>query len=79
MTDMPVPPLDAPEMNHEVEEAKEVDTATAYNITNQEVRLKHKEQKYEVYMSTFSYKGDNSYLDSETDTDSNATAYPFLG
>ena len=29
-------------------------------------------------MSTFGYDGDDSNLDSETDTDSNTTAYPFL-
>ena len=67
------------EMNHEVEEAKEDDTATAYNMTDQEVRLQHKEEKYEVYMSTFSCEGDDSDLDSEIDTHSNVTAYPFLG
>ena len=76
-TDTVVCPLDAPETNHEVEEAKEDDAVTAYNITDQEVRLQHKEEKYEVYMSTFSYKGDDSNLDSKTDIDSNVTAYPF--
>ena len=77
MTDMSVPPLDAPEMNHEVEEAKVDDTAMAYNVTDQEARLQH-EEKYGVYMSTFGYEGDNSNLDSTTDTDSNMTAFPFL-
>ena len=76
---MPVPPLDAPEMNHEAEEAKVDDTAMAYNMTDQEVRLQHKEEKYEVYMSTFGYEGDDSNLDSKTDTNSSATAYSFLG
>ena len=74
MTDTPVPSLDTPEMNHKVEEAKEDDMAMAYNMTNQEVRLQHKEEKYEVYISTFSYTGDDSNLDSETDTNSNVTA-----
>ena len=36
---MLVHPLDTPEMNHKVEEAKEDDTATTYNITDQEVRV----------------------------------------
>ena len=58
---------------------KEDDTVMAYNMTNQEVRLQHEEEKYEVYMSTFGYEGDDSNLDSKTDTDSNVTAYPFLG
>ena len=65
MTDTPVPPLDAPEMYHEVEEAKEDNKTTAHNITNQEVRLQHEEEKYEVYMSTFGYVGNDSDLDSK--------------
>ena len=76
MTDIPVPPPDVPETKHE--EAKEDDPTMMYNMTNQEVRLQHEEEKYRIYMSTFSYKGDNSNLDSEMDTDSNAMAYPFL-
>ena len=63
-------------MNHE--EPKEDGSAVMYNMTNQEVRLQHEEEKYGIYMSTFSYEGDDSNLDSETDTDSNATAYLFI-
>ena len=77
MTDIPVPPLDMPEMKHK--EVKEDNPTMMYNMTDQKVRLQHEEEKYGIYMSTFSYKGDNSDLDSETDTDSNAMAYPFLG
>ena len=40
MTDTAVPELDAPEMKHVVEEAKEDDMATAYNMTNQERSMK---------------------------------------
>ena len=75
-TDILVPLLDVPEMKHK--EAKEDDPTPMYNMTNQEVRLQHEEEKYRIYMSTFGYEGDNSDLDSEMDTDSNATAYPFL-
>ena len=76
MTDIPVSPLDAPEMKHE--EAKEDDPTMTYNMTNQEVRLHHEEEKYRIYMRTFSYKGDNSNLDSGMDTISNVMAYPLL-
>ena len=76
MTDIPVPPLDAPETKHKG--AKEDNPTMTYNMTNQEVRLQHEEEKYRIYMRTFSYKGDDSDLDSEMDTNSNATAYPFL-
>ena len=76
MTDILVPPLDVSETKHE--EAEE-DDPMMYNMTDQEVRLQHKEEKYGIYMSTLGYKGDNSDLDSEMDTDSNAMAYPFLG
>ena len=64
------------ETNHE--EAKEANPTTMYNMTNQEVRLQHEEEKYGIYMSTFAYKGDNSNLDSKMDTNYNAMAYPFL-
>ena len=47
-------------------------------MTNQEVRLQHEEEKYGIYMSTFGYERDDSNLDSEMDSNSNATAYPFL-
>ena len=30
-------------------------------------------------MSTFSYEGDNSDLDSDTESDSDMAAYPYLG
>ena len=76
MTDILAPPPVMPVMNHE--EPKEDSLTMTYNMTNQEVRLQHKEEKYGIYMSTFSYKGDISNLDSKTDIDSNATAYPFL-
>ena len=47
-------------------------------MTDQEIQLQHKEEKYRIYISTFSYEGDNSDLDSEMDSDSNVTAYLFL-
>ena len=76
MTDIPAPPLVMPVMNHE--EPKEDGSTMTYNMTNQEVRLQHEEEKYRIHMSTFGYEGDDSDLDSKMDTDSNATAYPFL-
>ena len=74
--DILAPPLVAPVMKHE--EPKEDNPTMMYNMTNQEVRLQHEEKKYGTYMSTFSYEGDNSDLDSEMDTNSNATSYLFL-
>ena len=47
-------------------------------MTDQEVRFQDEEEKYGIYMSTFSYEGDDSELDSKMDTDSNAIAYPLL-
>ena len=75
-TNIPAPPPVMPVMNHE--EPKEDGSVATYNMTDQEVRLQHEEDKYGIYMSTFSYEGDNSKLDSEMDTDSNTTAYLFL-
>ena len=72
MTDILVAPVT------KCKETKEDDPTMMYNMTDQEVRLQHEEEKYGIYMSTFSYEGDNSNLDSKTDTDSNGTGYPFL-
>ena len=46
-------------------------------MIDQEIWLQHKEEKYEIDMSTFGYEGDDSDLDSKTDTDSNVMAYPY--
>ena len=74
--DIPGHPSVMPVMKHE--EPKEDDPATTYNMTDHEVRLQHKEEKYGIYMSTFHYEGDDSDFDSKMDTDSNTTAYQFL-
>ena len=74
--DIPVPPLDAPEMKHE--EAREDNPTTMYNMTDQELGLQHKGEKNGIYMSTLGYEGDDSSLDSKMDSDSNAMAYLFL-
>ena len=76
-TDIPAPPLDTPEAKYK-ELRKDDPTTTTYNMTDQEVRLQYEEEKYGIYMSTFGYKGDDSDLDSEMDSDSKRMAYPFL-
>ena len=76
MTDILVPPQDAPETKHK--EAKEYDPTTTYNMTDREVRLQYEEEKYGINMGTFGYEGDNSNLDSKKDTDSNMIVYPYL-
>ena len=76
MTNTPALPPVMPVTNHE--EPKEDGSVVIYNMTKQEFRLQHKKEKYRIYMSTFSYEGDDSDLDSKMDTDSNATAYLFL-
>ena len=48
----------------------------AYSMTEQELKLQHEEEKYGIYMNTFSYEGDNSELD--TDMESKVMAYPYL-
>ena len=75
-TDKLALPLVKPVTKHE--EAKEDDPTTMYNMTDQEVKLQHEEERYGIYMSTFGYEGDDSDLDSKTDSDSDAIAYPFL-
>ena len=76
-TDILAPPLDTLEAKY-IELRKDDPTTTMYNMTNQEVRLQHEEEKLGIYISTFGYEGDDSDLDSEMDSDSNVMAYPFL-
>ena len=47
-------------------------------IMRQEKVQQEEEEKYNIYMSNFSYEGDDSDLDSETDSESEGQAYPFL-
>ena len=49
-----------------------------YEMTKQEAQLQEEEEKYGICMSIFRYKGDDSNLDSGTDTKSDLTAYPYL-
>ena len=76
--DILVPPLDAPEVKCKEARKDDPTTTPTYNLTNQEVKLQHEEEKYRIYMNTFGYEGDNSDLDSEMDSNSNVTAYPLL-
>ena len=76
MTNILAPPPVMSGMNHD--KPKEDGSVVMYKMTYQEVRLQHEEEKYGIYMSTFSYEGNNSNLNSKTDTNSKATAYPFL-
>ena len=75
-TDILAPPLGTPGAKYK-ELRKDNPTTTTYSMTDQEVRLQHEEEKYGIYMSTFSYEGDDSNLDSEMGSDSNAMAYLF--
>ena len=76
MTDTLIPPPDTSEEKCKVEGTKDDDKIPMYNMTKQQQRLQCEEEKYRIYMSTFSYEGDDSDLDLETD--SNVTAYPLL-
>ena len=73
-----VPLLDMLEDKCKAEGMEDDDETPIYNMTEHEQRLQCKEEKYDIYMSTFGYEGDDSDLDSDMDTDSNAMAYPFL-
>ena len=77
-TDILAPLPDMPEVKCEEDRRDKPMTTLTYKMTDQEIRLQHEEEKYGIYMSTFSYEGDNSDLDSETDSDSNVMAYPYL-
>ena len=79
-TDAPAQLPDMPEEKGKVE--NEVSDSLAkpmYEMTKQEIQLQEEEKKYGIYMSTFVYKGDDSNLDSGTETESDTNAYPYLG
>ena len=79
LTDVLVPSPDVPELKCKGEDKKnEPITTLTYKMTDQEIWLQEEEEKFRIYMSTFSYEGDNSNLDSETDSDSNAMSYEYL-
>ena len=70
--------LEAPERKSRTEDAEDDTSEPQYKVTEQEHRLQEEETKYKIYMNTFRYEGDDSNLDSKTDTDSNVTTYPYL-
>ena len=77
MTDTLAPQPDMTEKEHEVEGMKDENVTLVYNMTNQEQRLQC-EEKFNIYMSTFGYEGDDSDLDSDTHLDSYTMPYPYL-
>ena len=80
LTDVLAPPPDVPEVKSKREDGTNRPTMTpTYEMMAQEIQLQKEEEKYGIYMSTFRYEGDDSDLDSETESDSNVTAYPYLG
>ena len=70
--------LEVPDNNNKEEEGRHKSPIPEYVMTEWEKRLQEEEEKYNVYVSTIGYEGDNSDLDSETDTESEGQAYPFL-
>ena len=78
ITDTSTPQLDTTEKKHEVEGTKDENVTTLYNRMEQEQKLQCEEEKFNIYMSTFGHEVDDSDLDMETDSDLNATAYPYL-
>ena len=66
------------EKEHEVEGTKDENVTPMYSMMEQDQRLQCEEEKFNIYMSTFGYEGDDSNLDSDMDMDWNVMAYPFL-
>ena len=75
MTDILAPQPDMTEKECKVEGTKDKKLTPMYNMTEQEQSLQC-EEKFNIYMSTFGYEGDDSDLDS--DMDSNVMAYPYV-
>ena len=75
--DAQVMDAEVPKNNDQVEEQDDT-SAPVYEMTQQELQLQEEEEKYDVYLSTFRYEGDNSDLDNKTETESEGHTYPFL-
>ena len=78
VTDTLASQQDTTEKEHEVEGMKDKNITPMSNMTEQEQRLQCEEEKFNIYMSTFSYEGDDLVLDADTDSDLNAMAYQYL-
>ena len=65
-TDTLAPPMDITEGMYKAEGMKDDDKTPTYNMTGQEWRLQCEEERFNIYMSTFSLEGDDSGLDSDT-------------
>ena len=77
-TDILAPPPDMTEGENEVEGMKDEDKTLTYIMTELQQRLQCQEQKFNIYMSTLGYEGNDSDLDLDIDSDLNAMAYLFL-
>ena len=67
--------VEEPENNDKVKEQDETSLPT-YEMTKQEFQLHEEDEKYDIYTSTFRYKGDDSNLGTETESEGHT--YPFL-
>ena len=80
LTDILAPPPDVPMIKSEGEdETTRTKTTLMYEMMAQEIKLQKEEEKYGIYMNTFGYEGNDSNLDPETESDSDATVYLYLG
>ena len=70
--------LEVPDDNNKEEEERHKSPAPKYVMMEQEKRMQEKEEKYNIYISTIGYEGDDLGLDLETDSESEGQAYPFL-
>ena len=78
LTDIPAPPLDMPEEKSKGEDRTSRPTMTlTYEMTEQETTERGR-KVWDLY-EHLRYEGDDSNLDSETESDSDAMAYPYLG
>ena len=64
------------ENNNKVREEDKT-SVPPYKMMKQELQFQE-EEKYDIYTSTIGYEGDNSNLETKTETDSEGQAYPFL-
>ena len=80
LADVLAPPLDVLQVKDKGDNrTSRLMPTLMYEMTAQEIQLQKQEEKYGIYMSTIGYEGDGSDLNSKTESDSDATTYPYIG
>ena len=69
--------VEEPNNNNQIREEDKT-LVPPYEMMEQELQLQKEEAKYNTFISTIGYEGDDSDIETKMDTKSEGQAYPFL-